>query len=82
METQHHCGSLLQNLSDYVDGSLNPNLCLELEKHLKECPNCLVVVNTLRKTIELYRTEQVSPDLPDTVRQRLYARLNLQDFHT
>jgi hypothetical protein len=38
-----------------------------------------VVVDTLRKTIELYHQES-SPTVPDDVRRRLFKRLQLEDL--
>jgi hypothetical protein len=38
-----------------------------------------VVLNTLKKTVELYQTEG-SPELPAGVRERLIKRLSLQDL--
>jgi anti-sigma factor RsiW len=71
---------MLGELSDYVDGDLADELCAELERHLHTCPKCTVVVDTLRKTIELYHEMTDSHPLPQDVRQRLYARLDLGDF--
>ncbi len=50
----HNCKNLLASISEFVDGDLPADLCAELEKHLAECENCRIVVNTMRKTIELY----------------------------
>ena len=81
MVEDHHCRDLLGTLSDYVDGTLKKELCAELEKHLAGCENCRVVVNTLRKTVELYRDEdKENSNLPDEVRSRLFYKLNLEDF--
>ena len=49
-----HCKQLLGNLSEYIDGDLQAELCAEIEAHLKDCDNCRVVINTLKKTVELY----------------------------
>lgn len=76
---QHHCRALLASLSDYIDGTLDETLCEQLEKHLKDCSNCKIIVDTMRKTMELYRNEE-DESLPDDVRTRLYARLDLHDF--
>ena len=40
------------------------------------------IINTLEKTIYLYHTttEQEPPIVPDDVRQRLYKRLDLDEF--
>lgn len=80
MSDPKHCHDLIETLSDYVDGSLNPILCEELERHLQECPNCRIVVNTLRKTIELYQREAPQESLPNDVRERLFRRLDLTSF--
>lgn len=83
MEPHHHhkedCHYLLADLSDYLDGEASAEVCAEIERHLAECENCRVVVNTLEKTITLYR-ELPQPEMPDAVRQRLYRRLNLEQF--
>ncbi len=80
MKKPSNCEQLVESLSDYVDGTLDDALCVELERHLDECENCQVVVNTLKKTIDLYRMTAQGEDVPEEVRARLYARLNLDDF--
>lgn len=75
-----HCHDFLKNLSEYVDGELDPEMCAELERHLCSCERCRVVVNTLKKTVELYHDESADASLPDGVRERLFVRLNLEDF--
>jgi anti-sigma factor (TIGR02949 family) len=72
------CKNLLGSLSDYIDGELQAELCAELEQHLEGCDNCRVVVNTLRKTVDLYRETNEAVELPLDVRERLYNRLNLE----
>lgn len=75
------CRSLLGSLSDYVDGSLGEELCEEIERHVAECQNCHVVVDTLRKTISLYHESAAEPDeVPGVVRERLFRTLNLDDY--
>jgi hypothetical protein len=39
-----------------------------------------VVVDTMRKTIELYQTSPGAQSLPEDVRERLFYRLNLDDY--
>jgi anti-sigma factor RsiW len=81
MMTEHvhkNCESLLGSLSEYIDGGLSPELCQEIEKHLEGCENCRVVVNTLRKTVELVH-DLPQPDLPEGAIERLYKSLDLAD---
>lgn len=75
-----HCHDLLNSLSDYVDGTLQAELCQEIERHLRDCNKCRVVVNTLKKTVELYHDAADDAPMPDEVRKRLFARLELKDF--
>ena len=81
--TEHNhlkCEELLGSLSAYIDGDLRPELCQELEKHLSECDNCRVVLNTTKRTIELVHSPAEKSDLPEDVRERLFKRLNLDDY--
>ena len=76
-----NCQSLLTSISEYVDGSLNPDLCEELERHIADCQDCHIVVDTMRKTISLYRQSSADcASLPEVIRERLYRTLNLEDY--
>ena len=72
------CYELLEQFSDYIDGELEPALCQELEAHLAGCPDCRIMVDTVRKTITLYHA-QASAELPPDVEQRLYKVLKLDE---
>lgn len=74
------CNSLLSCLGEYVDGTLDPELCAILESHMKGCQRCRIVVNTLKKTVELYQETAGETDMPVEVRERLYLKLNLEDY--
>jgi len=80
MSEKPHCHNLISTLSDYIDGELEPALCAELEQHLADCDNCRIVVNTLRKTIELYKETSEPEAIPNDIRQRLFYRLNLEEY--
>ncbi len=73
------CQHLLENMSAYLDGEASAELCAEIERHLSGCGDCRVVVDTLRKTISLYR-ELPQPELPTEARLRLYKSLDLSEF--
>jgi anti-sigma factor RsiW len=80
MHDERRCRELLEALSGYVDGSASQAVCQEIQNHLKDCPDCTVVVNTLRKTISLYHRKEAPGSLPDEVRDRLFRALNLDDL--
>jgi anti-sigma factor RsiW len=75
------CRHLLDDLSDYLDGEAAAEVCAEIERHLAGCADCRVVVDTLRKTVAVYR-ELPQPELPVEARRRLYTFLDLTEFLT
>ena len=77
-----NCEGLLESLSAYIDGELPPDLCAELEKHLAGCNDCTVVLNTTKRTIDLVHSPLEKPDIPNDVRERLFQRLNLDNYLT
>jgi anti-sigma factor RsiW len=74
-----HCEEMLQEFCAYLDGQLPSALCARIEAHLAECEDCTAMVNTLRKTIELYKRWRIDGPVPEDVRRRLYETLNLPD---
>ncbi len=70
------CRELLRQLSDYIDGTLEATLCAELDTHLAGCTDCRVMVDTVRKTITLYRAGAAA-ELPPGVQERLLEVLHL-----
>ena len=81
MTHQHDldCSKTIENLNNYIDGELDPSLCNDIEAHLRICPKCRVVVNTLKKTIQLYQADGEETSLSPEARQRLLACLNLEE---
>jgi len=80
MHRHEECRQLLSSLSEYVDGDLGQELCDEIELHMEDCDNCRIVVDTLKKTVYLYQTTSDPPTVPEDVRQRLFHRLDLDEF--
>jgi anti-sigma factor RsiW len=68
------CEEMLKMLNEYVDGELDPSICEQLQKHLADCNPCRVVVDTMRKTITLYR-DGSRYELPAEFREKLHENL-------
>lgn len=68
------CQQLLKAINEYIDGEIDPQMCREFEEHLGECRPCQVVVDTIRRTITLYRGEQAY-ELPVRFRRKLHEVL-------
>ncbi len=73
------CREFFDQLSEYIDGELAAPLCAELERHLADCPDCQIVVDTTRKTVVLYR--RFGPaEFPQEVGDRLWQVLEQAGF--
>jgi anti-sigma factor RsiW len=69
-----NCKKVIIELTSYLDGVLDPNVRTDLEQHLARCTDCRLVVDTCRKTIQIFCNSDPVP-LPEDVRQRLHAAL-------
>ena len=68
------CKQFVAELSDFLDESLNADERKKLEDHINECPNCCVIADTTRKTIQVYKChEPIS--IPSELRSRLMKAL-------
>jgi hypothetical protein len=66
------CKEFLAELSDFLDETTKLEIRAKLERHLAECPNCWVVCDTTRKTIQVYKG-MTNCSIPDDVHTRLMA---------
>jgi anti-sigma factor RsiW len=70
------CEELLQLLNEYVDGTLDMSAenCRQFAEHLAGCNPCQVVVDNIRKTIQLYKADEPYP-LPEAFQSQLNTLL-------
>ena len=68
------CKDFLNELSEYLDESSDRELRAKLEQHIAECPNCWVIADTTRKTIQVYKGYDACP-IPKDVEDRLMRAL-------
>ena len=68
------CKQFLQELSDFLDESIDPGLRSEIERHVNECPNCWVVCDTTRRTLKVFKGMEAQA-VPASVQQRLLCAL-------
>lgn len=68
------CKEFCEQLSDYLDGEIGKYECILIEEHLKECPPCAALYESLAKTLKLC-SQGVSDDVPLDVQTRLKSFL-------
>jgi anti-sigma factor RsiW len=64
------CKEFLLELNDYLDEVVDVQLRKRIEAHITECPNCFVILDTTKKTIQVYKGMQQQV-LPEDVQARL-----------
>ena len=68
------CKQFLTLLDDLIDGCIPTQVRADLEQHLGGCESCKVIFNTTRKTIQIYRSNEIY-ELPSSLRDRLHAAI-------
>ena len=69
-----NCKTLVVELEDYLDEELDAELRANIEVHLAKCKNCKLIVDTTKKTIQIYCNSEPAPLSEDT-RHRLHDAL-------
>ena len=69
-----NCKGVILELSNYIDGDLDPIVKRELERHLEHCEDCTMIVDQTKKSIEIL-CDSKPVELPADVRSRLHTAL-------
>lgn len=64
------CPDFINDLNDYLDGTLDPQTCEEISRHVGECRNCRITVDSLRQTVTLCR-DGIQEPLPSSLESKL-----------
>ncbi|MFH1700560.1 MAG: anti-sigma factor [Candidatus Zixiibacteriota bacterium] len=65
-----NCPDYINDLNDYLDGGVSPELCAEIDAHIGKCENCRIMVDTLKQTVKLCRDGQEEP-FPSSLDKKL-----------
>lgn len=69
-----NCRNVVRELSSYLDEDLDPALRQAIEQHLGNCEDCHLLVDTTKKTIQIFCNSEPLP-LSEDVRNRLHQAL-------
>jgi RNA polymerase sigma-70 factor (ECF subfamily) len=56
------CRELFSNLSEYLDGRVDPRTCEEMRSHIQACPACVAFLRDLRIAIDRCRSLEIACD--------------------
>ena len=68
------CLGILRELSAFIDDELPNDICLQIRRHLGDCPHCEEFVASLRQTVSLCR-QHPAPALSADERARMRERI-------
>lgn len=69
-----NCRHVWDQISDYIDGTVSPEMRQAVEKHLAHCRHCSAVLDSTRNILVLVADERTF-ELPVGYSERLHARL-------
>jgi RNA polymerase sigma-70 factor (ECF subfamily) len=64
------CRELFSNLSEYMDGRVEPETCEAMRGHIEACPACIVFIRNLRMAIDQCRSLTIPCDPAVSLRLR------------
>jgi Putative zinc-finger len=74
-----NCEEVWREISNYLDGGIEPNLRLALEEHIRGCRRCAAVLDGTRNIVQLYGDERML-EVPLGFSQRLQHRLEEENM--
>lgn len=75
------CKGVYKYICENLDVDEDSARCREIKKHLDACPDCTAYLDSLKKTITLYRAEK-GPKLPASAHKRLFSKLDVTPSST
>lgn len=69
-----NCKGVVRELSNYLDEAMDLGLRQSLEVHLEHCEDCHLLVDTTKKTVQIFCNSEPLP-LSEDVRNRLHEAL-------
>jgi hypothetical protein len=70
------CKKVFQHICENLDADLNSPRCREIRAHLDGCENCSAYLDSLKKTVYLYR-QYPEPEIPHKTHKELLAAISL-----
>src|SRR3990172_1295834 len=71
------CRDMYRHLCENLDSKLNSEECKRIREHIESCENCHALLDTLKKTVYLYK-EMPMPSLPKRLEREVFAVIQLE----
>jgi hypothetical protein len=70
-----NCEEVWREVSNYLDGEVEPSLRVAIEEHIRGCKHCTAVLDGTRNVLQLYGDERML-EVPLGFSQRLHRKLD------
>ena len=70
------CIKNIEEICSQLGEDLDSEKCKEIKAHLNDCPDCCAYVDTITKTVKIYK-DLPDKEVPDEVHKRLWKVLKL-----
>jgi predicted anti-sigma-YlaC factor YlaD len=75
-----NCRSVYKHICENLDADINSAQCREIRAHIAGCDNCTAYLDSLKKTVHLYRAYP-TPRMPAQSHKKLIAAIALNKSH-
>ena len=72
------CREVWRELSNYVDGTIDPELYRRMEEHFKDCEHCSAILDGTRNVVQLVGDGRAF-DLPNGFSERMKKKIEEAD---
>lgn len=70
------CKEAYLHICDNLDADLDSDKCREVRKHLASCPDCTALLDSVKKTVSLYK-KAPNPEVPSAAHKRLFKTIEI-----
>lgn len=70
-----NCKHVWRQISDYIEGTIEPELRIDIETHLAHCRHCAAVLDSTRNILVLVADDRTF-ELPVGFSERLHTKLS------
>jgi RNA polymerase sigma-70 factor (ECF subfamily) len=74
------CRKTYRYICDNLDERLDSPRCRQIRQHLEQCPNCRAYLDSIKKTVALYKLD-TAPDIPASAHRRLMKVIGAEMPH-
>lgn len=68
------CLEVWREISNYIDGEIDPDLSARMQAHFKVCAHCKAIYDGTRNVVKLV-ADGVEYEMPEGFSQRLYDKI-------